>query len=220
MSVFTDYTESDNTFNVGFGQQTRIIKYIRDILLNWFADSRNIKDSRLLPLLYDRKGSLNKGLIKVDTPFNQDKRFSGTTPAVIINRGAIQYDLQPVNSNPGNPAFTNNPTNPIISQFRLKTFNVTITVITESHDGTDLLAELIQLFLAMNYKAIREDCPLLNAFKMLGVSQIQKLQQGQQGNAKQLYLTNITVLIGTHITWTEDTQGPVFNGIRLSSKFN
>ena len=220
MSVFTDYTESDNTFNVGFGQQTRIIKYIRDILLNWFADSRNIKDPRLLPLLYDRKGNLNKGLIKVDTPFNQDKRFSGTTPAVIINRGAIQYDLQPVNSNPGNPAFTNNPTNPIISQFRLKTFNVTITVVTESHDGTDLLAELIQLFLAMNYKVIRQDCPILNAFKLSGVSQIQKLDMGQAGNAKQLYTTAINIMIGTHITWTEDTQGPVFNGFRTKTHIN
>lgn len=219
MSVFTDYTESDNTFNIGFGQQTRIIKYIRDILLNWFADSRNIKDSRLLPLLYDRKGNLNKGLIKVDTPFNQDKRFSGTTPAVIINRGAIQYDLQPVNCNPGNPEFYKNATNAPIAQFRLKTFPLIITVITESHDGTDLLAELIQLFLAMNYKMIRQDCPLLNAFKMTGVSQIQKLQQGQQGNAKQLYLTNITVLIGTHVTWTQDTQGPVYGGFRAKTQF-
>ena len=219
MSVFTDYTESDNTFSAGFGQQTRIIKYIRDILLNWFADSRNIKDPRLLPLLYDRKGNLNKGLIKVDTPFNQDKRFSGTTPAVIINRGAIQYDLQPVNSNPGNPQFYKNSTNAPIAQFRLKTFPLIITVITESHDGTDLLAELIQLFLAMNYKMIRQDCPLLNAFKMTGVSQIQKLQQGQQGNAKQLYLTNITVLIGTHVTWTQDTQGPVYGGFRAKTQF-
>lgn len=216
MSVFTDYTEDKSTFFPGFGQQTRIVKYVRDILLNWFADSRNIKDSRLLPLLYDKNGNLNKGLIKVDTPFNQDKRFSGTTPAIIINRGAIQYSLQPVNSNPGNQAFTYNPTQPVIGQFRLKTFTATITVITESHDGTDLLAELIQLFLAMNYKAIRQDCPILNAFKLQGVSQIQKLDYGQQGNAKQLYLTTINILIGTHIVWTQDTQGPVFSGIRLN----
>lgn len=219
MSVFTDYTETDDTFKPGFGQQTRIVKYVRDILLNWFADSRNIKDSRLLPLLYDKKGNLNKGLIRVDTPFSQDKRFSGTTPAIIINRGAIQYDLQPVNSNPGNPKFYQNPTQAPIAQFRLKTFPLTVTVITESHDGTDLLAELVQLFLAMNYKVIRQDCPLLNAFKMTGVSQIQKLQQGQQGNAKQLYLTNITVLIGTHITWTQDTQGPVYGGFRAKTQF-
>lgn len=220
MSVFTDYTEDTNTFKPGFGQQTRIIKYVRDILLNWFADSRNIKDSRLLPLLYDKNGNLNKGLIKIDTPFSQDKRFSGTTPAIIINRGAIQYDLQPVNSNPLNEQVLNNPTKPFIGQFRLKIFPVTITVITESHDGTDLLAELIQLFLAMNYKVIRQDCPILNAFKLSGVSQIQKLDMGQAGNAKQLYTTAINIMIGTHITWTEDTQGPVFNGFRTKTHIN
>lgn len=39
----TDYTEK-STLSEGFGQQYRISKYIKDILNNWFADSRNIKD--------------------------------------------------------------------------------------------------------------------------------------------------------------------------------
>lgn len=39
--IVTDYTES---VSQGAGQQYRIIKYIKDVLNNWFADSRNIKD--------------------------------------------------------------------------------------------------------------------------------------------------------------------------------
>jgi hypothetical protein len=39
----TDYTEK-STLPDAFGQQSRVVKYIKDILNNFFADSRNIKD--------------------------------------------------------------------------------------------------------------------------------------------------------------------------------
>lgn len=92
----TDYTE-ENTLKDGFGQQYRISKYIKDILNNWFADSRNIKDSRILRLLYDAKGNLNKDCIKLGCAFDPNKIYAGTTPAVVVSVGDITYMPRPIN---------------------------------------------------------------------------------------------------------------------------
>lgn len=219
MSQLTDYTQT-NTFQAGYGQQTRIVKYIRDIILNWLAQPRNIKDKRILSMLYLPNGQLRPGCVKVDTPYDPDKAFAGTTPAIVVSRGSIQYNIHPVNNNTVNPQFRINKTQAPIAKFRLKVMPVNIAVVTQSHDGTDLLAELLQLFLAMNCDAIRKDCQLLNFFDVAQVSQISAVKPAQLGNAKQLYMSTIKLTIGTHITWTQDTQGPVFKGIRLQQSFN
>ena len=215
MSQLTDYTQH-NTFQPGCGQQTRIVKYIRDLILNWLSQPRNIKDKRILSLLYLPNGELRPGCIKVDTPYDPDKAFAGTTPAIIISRGAIRYDIHPVNNNTVNPAFRQNRTQAPIAKFKLKTLPVNISVVTQSHDGTDLLAELLQLFLAMNCDAIRNDCQLLSYFDVDQISQITAIKPAQMGAAKQLYLCSIKLTVGSYITWTQDTQGPVFKGIRLN----
>lgn len=80
------------------------MKYIKDIIANWFADVRNIKDSRLVSLMYDRDGKLNRDCIKLGTPFDPDGTYAGTTPAVIISLGNVTYMQGPVNR-AGNPAF-------------------------------------------------------------------------------------------------------------------
>lgn len=216
MSQLTDYTQQ-STFQPGYGQQTRIVKYFRDLLLNWLAQPRNIKDKRILSMLYLPNGQLRPGCVKVDTPYDPDKAFAGTTPAIVVSRGPVKYDLSPVNTNPLNSDFINNPTQAMVGQFRLKTFPVNINVITQSHDGTDLIAELLQLFLVMNHQAIREDCSLLSFVQVGGVSEIQAVKPAEAGNAKQVYAASITLNVGTHVTWTQDTQGPVFTGIRLTA---
>lgn len=170
-------------------------------------------------MLYLPNGQLLPGCIKVDTPYDPDKAFAGTTPAIVIGRGAIRYDLVPVNSNPLNASFLKNPTEPIVGDFRLKSFPVNIAIFTQSHDGTDLLAELIQLFILMNSRAILADCKLLNFVQVSGISQIQAIKPAEAGNAKHIYATTVTIQVGTHVTWTEDTQGPVFTGIRLNTNF-
>lgn len=133
----TDYTEQ-STLSEGFGQQYRIVKYMKDILNNFFADSRNIKDPRLLKLMYDRKGNLNKDCIKVGCTFDPDTKYAGTTPAVIIGVGDISYAKRPINE-PGNPAFRTNPLNSPTYEWRIKNIPVVVSVITESYDGTLLL---------------------------------------------------------------------------------
>ena len=40
---------------------------------------------------------------------------------------------------------------------------------------------------------------------------------GESGNAKQLYASNISVPISSVLSWTHDTQGPVFKGMEITN---
>lgn len=215
--ITTDYTEHD-TFQPGFTQQYRIQKYFKDIINNWFADKRNIKDQRLLSLMYDSQGNLNKDCIKTGCPFNPDGKYAGTTPAVIVSLGNIQYTRFPV-SQGANLDFTKNPTEAIVEQLRYKLIPMNITVITQSYDGTILLAELLQLFLTMNSQSILADCSILSFIRVTGISAPTPVPQGQSGNAKQLYSSAITISTGGIVTWCHDTQGPVFRGLTVSTTY-
>ena len=211
----TDYTEQ-NTLLEGFGQQYRILKYMKDILNNFFADSRNIKDPRLLKLMYDCKGNLNKDCIRVGCTFDPDTKYAGTTPAVIIGVGDISYSQRPINQ-AGNPAFRTNPLNSPTYQWRFKNIPIVVSVITESYDGTLLLTQLIQMFLVMNSNTIQQDCNNISAISVQGVSTIREVSMGESGNAKQLYASNISVPISSVLSWTHDTQGPVFKGMEITN---
>lgn len=213
--MITAYTEQ-STLVDGFGQQYRVSKYIKDILNNWFADSRNIKDQRLLKLMYNRKGQLNKDCIKMGCAFDPDKTYAGTTPAVTVGVGDITYSQRPVNE-PGNPQFGDNPMQAPIMFWSIKTIPIIISVITQSYDGTLLLAQLIQLFLKMNCNAIQSDCNNVTAIDVQQVGAIQELSMGQAGNAKQVFASSITVPVSSVLSWTSDTQGPVFKGIGLTN---
>lgn len=211
--IFTDYTQK-STFQNGYAQQYRIMKYFKDLLNNWFADKRNIKDQRLVSLLYDANGNLNKDCFKTGTAFNPDGTYAGTTPAVVVSLGTITYQNRPINR-AGNPQFLRNPMQPPVKQCRFKLIPIQITVITQSCDGTILLAELIQLFLAMNSQAIQQDTNALSFVNVNQVSSPQAVQPGSGGNAKQLYASTISVSTMSVLTWTTDTQGPVFNGYSM-----
>ena len=211
----TDYTEK-STLSEGFGQQYRISKYIKDILNNWFADSRNIKDQRLLRLLYDRKGCLNKDCIKLGCAYDPDKIYAGTTPAVIVSVGDIVYKPRPINE-PGNAAFNKNPMQAPIKHWSIKMIPIIVSVITQSYDGTLLLAQLLQLFLKMNCSVIQQDNNNIDAIDVQQVSAIQELPIGQAGNAKQLFACSITVPTASTLSWTTDTQGPVFKGVGVKT---
>lgn len=216
-TVFTDYTEQ-STFSQGYGQQSRIVKYIRDLLNNWFADSRNIKDQRILSLMYDKEGNLSKNCIKLSTPFDPSKVYSGTTPAILVALQDISYNQLPVNI-PGNQDFKDNPMNAPIFNYRIKNIPISITIVTENHDGTILLAQLVQLFLVMNCYSIMADCNSLHFFNVSGVSAPKEVEYGQAGNAKKLYSSTISVITQSSVQWNTDTQGPVFKGLRVTSNF-
>lgn len=215
--ILTDYTEK-STLPEGFGQQYRVVKYIKDIVNNFFADSRNIKDQRILSLMYNRKGDLNKDCIKVGCPFDPDSAYAGTTPAVVIGVGDISYSPRHINEG-GNPQFASNPMKAPVGNWRIKNIPVIISVITQSYDGTLLLTQLIQMFLAMNSNAIQKDCNNVSAVTVDGVSAIKEVPIGSSGNAKQLYMSNISVSIASVLSWVCDTQGPVFKGVNTTNNF-
>lgn len=209
--MLTDYTEKD-TFQAGFSQQYRILKYIKDILNNWFTDQRNIKDPRLVTLLYDKNGNLLKDCLSIKTPFNPDGKYTGTTPAVLVSLGDIHYTRQSITE--GNTRnFINNPMLSITNDYRLKQIPIIISIVTEHYDGTVLLAQLIETFLQINSDAIREDNKSLSYVSVQGISAPREIKPGQQGNAKDLYLSQIQMNTTGTLVWSIDTQGPVFKGI-------
>ena len=215
MSV-TDYTE-ENTLVEGFGQQYRISKYIKDVLNNWFSDRRNILDSRLVKLLYNSKGELSKDCIKLGCAFDPDKAYAGTTPAVIVSVGDITYRPRHINQ-PGNPDFGKNPMQAPIRDWNIKMIPIIISIITESYDGTLLLTELVEMFLKMNCSVIAQDINNISAIDVQQIGAVKQVPLGQAGNAKQLFASNIVVPVASVLSWTSDTQGPVFRGIGLTTK--
>lgn len=209
--IVTDYTES---VSQGAGQQYRIIKYIKDVLNNWFADSRNIKDQRLLRLLYTPQGELNKDCIRLGCAFDPQKTYAGTTPAIVISLGDIQYSQRPVTMGMSS-AFPNNPTEPIIGHWRTKIVPIQVSVITQSYDGTVLLTQLLQLFLLTNSYVIAADCNGLSSFDVQAVQAPKELPPGQSGNAKHVFASSVGIHASTIVSWKQDTQGPVFKGIGI-----
>ena len=212
--IFTDYTQK-STMQYGYAQQYRTMKYFRDVLNNWFSDQRNIKDQRLISLLYDKDGNLSENCIRTGTIYGTDGVYAGTTPAVIVGLGDISYQQRSVNKG-ANPDFLKNPMQAPQKETRYKNIPIEITVITESCDGTILLTQLIQLFLTMNSEAIHYDMNTLSMVCVNGVSRPQAMKPGAEGNAKQLFSSTISVSTMCLLSWTVDTQGPVFNGVKLN----
>ena len=168
--------------------------------------------------MYDKKGNLSKNCVRFSTPFDPDKVYSGTTPAILVSLGDIQYQASPVNT-PGNMGFSTNPLQAPIKYNREKTVPMTVTVITQNYDGTILLAQLLQMFFVMNKPAIQADCNALSSFDIGQISAPTQVQEGQVGNAKKLYASNISIVTQCYVSWTMDTQGPVFKGVKVNSNF-
>ena len=211
----TDYTEKSTLFQ-GFGQQYRISKYIKDILNNWFADQTNILDPRIKKLMYT-KGQLSKDCLKLGCAFDPNKIYAGTTPAIIVSVGDITYSPRHINQ-PGNPTFSKNPMRSPILDWVIKNIPIIISVITESYDGTLLLTELVEMFLKMNRNVIAHDINNISAIDVQQVGAVKEVPMGQAGNAKQLFASNIVMPVASILSWTSDTQGPVFRGVGLTTK--
>lgn len=209
--IVTDYTQK---VSQGAGQQYRILKYIKDILNNWFADSRNIKDQRLLRLLYNSQGQLNKDCIRLGCAFDPQKAYAGTTPAIVVSLGDIQYSQRPVTVGMSR-GFTQNPTQAILGHWRTKMIPIQVSVITQSYDGTVLLTQLLQLFLLTNSYAIAADCNGLSSFDVVGVQAPKELPPGQSGGAKYTFASNVSIQASSVVSWTQDTQGPVYKGMGI-----
>lgn len=215
MAVTTDYTRQQDSFQPHIFQQYRLKKYFRDVLLNWLADPDNILDVRIRRMLFDAQGNLRRDLIKTDTAFTKDSKYAGTTPSIVISGGAIQYSPRQVALSSAWPQSTSRS---VIGHSRRKAIGITFSVVTQDYDGTDLLAQLLQLFLLINAGAIVKDCKMISSFDVLRLDAPAAVETATQ--SKHVYGCNIHTQATGYVNWTEDTQGPIFKGLIQKANFN
>lgn len=214
--IITDYTTQLDTFQPGIFQQYRLKKYFRDVLLNWLSQPENILDNRIRKMLFQSNGQLKRQLIRVDTPFDKDSKYAGSTPSVVISGGPIQYQPRQVTLGPAWPAI---PTmRSAFGHTRKKSISLVFSVVAQDYDQVDLLTQLLQLFLLVNANSIVKDCPMLSSFDVLRLDAPTAVETSM--HSKQVYSCSIHTQATGYVGWTEDTQGPVFKGLTKKVNFN
>lgn len=219
--ITTDYTAAANVDTLGPGQfqMYRIVHWLRDIICNLFSSSINIRDERLAGLLRLQDGELPTQLdamFRVDVPYNPKSIIkAGTTPAVIVSAGQSSYMNNTLTITGTVPTSLLKDAGAYTGCKLIKS-TLQITTITESYDGTLLLSNLIEQFLATHELELRRDCPCLSQFTVLGASGPQEIPQDQLMNADSLYQSAIDISIAGSISWNTSTQGPLFRSLRYS----
>ena len=216
-----DYTKKANpdTLKPGALQGYRLVHWLADILRNWFSDPINLKDERLCRLLRLQDGDTEtslKALFDIGTPYSQDTKKACTTPMIIVGLGQTSYPVKNFNAIGSGPVAENGAI-PMYTGMKYKTIDCQITVLTESYDGTLLLAGLIEDFLCINERLLAADNGMIAEFNVLGSTAPQELRIGAESNAKPIYQTVISIRTVGGLSWYADTQGPVFRGITTTS---
>lgn len=221
MSIITDYTKeaTTNTMAPGTLQQYRAIHWLRGVLQNFMTDPINIKDERLCGLLKMQDGMSDtqlSALFSVGGPYSQNSKKAGITPQILVGLGATSYPMRPINDFVGDAQVSQFVYNPQGASYR--TIEMTVTVVTESYDGTILLCGFIEDFLLINAQVLAADSRILSTINVAGTSAPQEITAEQIKNAKPIYQQVIGLRATGGLSWTTDTQGPVFRGIHLSQK--
>lgn len=218
MNVTTDYRKSSNpdTMRAGGMNEYRLLMYFVELIRNFFSDTINIKDERLLALLeaVDIRNGVGKYVI-AGTPFKEDMRESCTTPSIRVGLGEV--DCKAI-STLENTLPTISPAG-WLSQRRphFEACGITVAVITESYDGVILLSTLLKDYLMCNAQAIIADSKMLNSLSVSGATAPEHIAPGQTGNAKDIFQRTIKLTaMGTYMHFT-DVQGPVFKGVRITN---
>lgn len=218
MSVITtDYTkaENDDTMRRGGLSAYRLMHWLCNILQNFFSDPINIKDDRLQNLLWRQdKNDETKLYAKFDigTAYAQNTIKANTTPMIVVFVGDTVHDNTGTNLAGGSPVGLNGA-RAMYQGHCTKIIPLNISITTESYDGTILLAGLIEDFLTVNEIQLLEDCQMIKSFKVVSVTAPKKTDD--QNAAKDTFQSFIQIQTSGSISWTTDTQGPVFRGIRL-----
>lgn len=217
-AITTDYTKAGNedTMQHGGLSAYRLMHWLCNILQNFFADPINIRDERLKSLLWrqDKKDE-TKLYAKFDigTAYAQNTIKANTTPMIVVFVGDTVHDNSVVNQGVSS-VIALNGARPMYQGRCTKIIPLNISITTESYDGTMLLAGLIEDFLTVNELQLIEDCRMINIFKVVSVTAPKKTED--QNTAKETYQSFIQIQTSGCISWTTDTQGPVFRGIRSS----
>ena len=222
MSITTDYTVEENKTGLKNGVLSgyRTMYWLCDILKNFMSDPINIKDERLSKVLYmqNKEGHLD-ALFDVSVGYYDNTQKANTTPMIIISLGATQYPVKVVNS-VGADQSSLCGSIPMRAGVKHKAIALKVTVITETYPGTILLTELIENFMLINELNFKADNPSISGITVTGVSAPVMTPPGQKSNAKCVYTSEIGLLVVGGLSWTTDTQGPVFRGVSIGTTFN
>ena len=219
MQVLTDYTEKGNidTLKGGTFEPYRLMYWLKNILENFMSDPINIHDPRLCHLLsmQDGEGAAHlDALFDIGVTFSERTQKACTTPMIIISIGESQYPMRGI-TEVGSDPVSECGSIPMYTGLQHKVLPLYITVITEKYDSTVVLTSAIERYLIINSNALVMDNGLISEFHVQSVSAPKMEDAGAKSNAKPVYEQIISILVTGGISWTTDTQGPVFRGIRL-----
>jgi hypothetical protein len=217
-AILTDYTKKGNpdTMMGGAISSYRMLYWMKDILCNFMADPINIKDARICKILNMQNGATPEqlnALFDVGVAYSESTKKAGTTPKIFISLGPRQYPVRGINQIGAAPIALCGAT-PMYEGVRHKVINMVITIMTERHDSTVVLTDLMEDFLLINENELIQDNGMISEFHVTGVSEPQYLEIGKTPNAKCLYQQKIAVQAVGGISWTKDTQGPVYRGMQ------
>lgn len=212
----TDYTSGQNRDSLHGAHlgKYRLTHWLIDILKNFLSDPVNMKDERVRSLLHMQDGDSAEAcgaLFRVEPPYTKDTRKACVTPAVMVSAGETQYTLNPLNA--GGPSVSG-----AIGAVGMYTRTVgrsiaaTVAVLTESCDGSLLLAGLIEDFLVINALLFKQE-GMVHKLTVAGSSAPVRITAGEGGNAKDLFQVSLSLQASGALEWSVDTQGPVFRGL-------
>lgn len=221
-TIVTDYTKKANPDTLYGGALTsyRVLYWLKDILCNFMSDPVNIKDDRICKILNMQNGvtpeRLN-ALFDIGVAYNDQTTKACTTPMIFISLGPHQYTAGSINQ-VGADSIAICGFKPMNMGFKHKIINVTITIMTEKYDSTVVFTDIFEDFLLSHEDLLTRDNAMISGFRVSSVTAPQIIKIGQSANAKVIYEQKINVVIVGGISWTSDTQGPVFRGIEMQVK--
>ena len=219
MSTVTDYTAkaTENTLCGAPMSRYRLTHWMLDILKNLFSSPLNIPDERLRSLLFIQNGPNPDNcaaLFDIAAPYSKDSRKAGTTPAILVSCGATSYPMPTINlMNGAYPTAIN--ASGEYTDSAARQIGLSIALITESCQGTQLIADIVEDFLLTHRHELTRDA-MVSRVDITGGSEVQEIPAGKAANAKALYQIVIGLTCIGGITWTNDTQGPVYRGVSIA----
>lgn len=224
MTITTDYTKeaNPNTLYGGAMSSYRTLYWLKDILVNFMADPVNIKDDRICKLLNMQNGATPEqlnALFDIGVAYSENTQKACTTPMIFLSLAGLQYPLGSINKT-GSTSIALCGAKPMYVGKRLKVTNIVITIMTEKYDSTVVFTDLISDFLLINEFELARDNGMISEFHVKEVTAPEFEQVGKSTHAKCIYTQKILIQATGGISWTTDTQGPVFRGISMKASLS
>jgi hypothetical protein len=222
MKVTTDYTKQANpdTMYGGAISSYRMLYWLKDILCNFMSDPINIKDERICKILNMQDGATPEqlnALFDVGVAYSESTKKACTTPMIFISLAPHQFPVRGINQI-GASQTAIGGFKPMSMGCKHKIINMIITIMTEKYDSTVVFTDLFEDFLLINEDLFKLDNRMISEFHVTGVSAPEEQKIGQSAHAKVIYASKISVTAIGGISWTTDTQGPIFRGVEAQVK--